>query len=277
MRLKTYQYKKRKEVNWIEVFQNPRSVSVRSFQTGTVIINRRGTLNPDHPRAKDVQDEKLEVPILAHWVHHEDKGDFLLDTGLDASYAIDPRGGLEGTDLDEFKQSDGENIAKHIEENGINLKMVFLSHLHADHAAGVRELPKEIPYIIPKGEYGEYHPEIHGDFLEGLKELYEIDFSNAPHMTPLGPCVDLLGDGSLWAVHTPGHTPWHISFIVNSIDGPILLAMDASFIHENLERGVAPSDYTRDVEKAQETLEKIIDFLKMYPQVRVGAGHDVLK
>lgn len=277
MRLKNYQYKKNRGNSWAEVFQNPRQVSVQSFQTGTVIINRRGTLNPFHPLAKDISDEELEVPILAHWIHHEDKGDFLLDTGLDASYAVDPRGRMEGTGVDEFKQIEGENIAQHLEQNGINLKMVFLSHLHADHAAGVRELPKNIPYVIPKGEYGEYHPEIHGDFLKGLKELYEIDFSKAPQITPLGSSVDLLGDGSLWAVHTPGHTPWHISFIVNSIDGPILLAMDASFIQENLEIGVASSDYTWDVEKAQETLERIIEFLKMYPKVRGGVGHEALK
>jgi glyoxylase-like metal-dependent hydrolase (beta-lactamase superfamily II) len=94
-------------------------------------------------------------------------------------------------------------------------------------------------------------------------------------MAPLGPSVDLLGDGSLWAIHTPGHTPWHVSFLLNGMDGPILLTIDAAFIHENLERGVAPSDYTEDVVKVQETLEKIIEFLKMYRQVRVGTGHEV--
>jgi len=53
-----------------------------------------------------------------------------------------------------------------------------------------------------------------------------------------------------------------------------LLAMDAAFIHENLELGVTSSDYTWSVEKAQETLEKIIEFLKVYPQVKVGLGHE---
>jgi len=274
MKLREFPYKKRKNIEWEEVFQNPRHISVHSFKTGSVIINRKGTINPDHPSTINIIDKEMEVPILAHWVHHDKKGDFLLDTGLDASYAMNPKGGLDGTDVDEFQQKKGENIAKHIKQNGIHLKMVFLSHLHADHAAGVRELPKNIPYVIVKGEYGEYHPEIHGDFLEGLEELYGIDFTQANYMPPLGPSVDLLGDGSLWAILTPGHTPWHVSFLVNSIDGPILLAMDAAFIHENLELGVTSSDYTWSVEKAQETLEKIIEFLKVYPQVKVGLGHE---
>jgi hypothetical protein len=37
---------------------------------------------------------------------------------------------------------------------------------------------------------------------------------------------------------------------------------------------VAPSDYTWDVEMAQETLEKIMEFLRDYPEVRVRVGHE---
>lgn len=277
MILRDYHYKKNKADNWMEVFQNPHPVQIRSFKTGTVTINRRGTLNPKHPQAKNLQEEELEVPILAHWVHHEEKGDFLIDTGLDASYSQDPKGRMEGTALDEFQQNKGENISQFVKKNHIDLKKVFLSHLHADHAAGVRELPKNIPYVIPKGEYAEYHPEIHGNFLEGLEELYEIDFLKSNRMPPLGLSADLLGDGSLWAIHTPGHTPWHVSFLANSMEGPILLAMDAVFVNENLKLGIAPSDYTWDVEKAQETLDKIIEFLRIYPQLKVSPGHEFLK
>ncbi|OPY22616.1 MAG: Hydroxyacylglutathione hydrolase [Methanobacterium sp. PtaU1.Bin097] len=277
MKLKKYIYRKNKVENWTEVFQNPCQVTVRSFQTGTVKINRKGTLNPDHPLAGDVQEEELEVPILVYWVRHKEKGDILLDAGLDASYITDPYGGLEGSSVDEFKLGEHKNIAYHIQDHGIELKTVFLSHLHADHAAGVRELPRDIPYIISKGEYDEYQPEVHGDFLEGLEELYEIDFSQATKIPPIGSSIDILGDGSLWTIWTPGHTPGHMSFLVNGMEGPVLLTMDAAFIHENLETGVAPGDYTWNVEMAQETLEKIIEFLREYPQVRVGPGHGTLK
>ncbi|MCE5214989.1 MAG: MBL fold metallo-hydrolase [Methanobacterium sp.] len=276
MRLKKYPYKKNIANNWELIFQNPCNITIESFQTGTVKLNRQGTINPDHPLGKDVQEEELEVPILSHWIHHESKGDFLLDTGLDASYIRDKLGGLEGSGIDEFQLKENENIAYHIQKKNIHLNMIFLSHLHSDHAAGVRELPKDIPYVIAKGEYAQYQPEI-PDFLEGLEELYEIDFSHAQHIHPLGPSADLLGDSSLWAIHTPGHTPNHISFLINTLDGPILQTMDAAFIYENLKLGVAPSDYTWDVDKAQKTLERIIDFLNKYPQVRVGTGHEAFK
>jgi len=277
MKIKTFPFEKSDHETWDEVFQNPQPITVESFKTGAVVINRRGTINPNHPLAPVMVDEELEVPILAHWVHHEQKGDFLLDVGLDSSYCNDPCGGLKGTAVDEYQQGEDENIAYHLAKHNIKPKMVFLSHLHSDHTAGLRELPKDITYVTGKGEYSKYQIEVHGDFLEGLDELYEIDYTHAQQMPYLGFSVDLLGDGSLWAIHTPGHTPGHSSFLINGLDGHIFLTMDAAFIHENLETGVAPSDYTWDVAMAQETLEKILIFLKVYPQVRVGSGHEVLE
>jgi len=275
MKIKPFSFEKSDHETWDEVFQNPRPVTVESFKTGVAVINRRGTINPGHPLAPVMADEELEVPILAHWVHHEKYGDFLLDVGLDSSYYLDPCGSLMGTAVDEYQQGEDENIAYHLAKHNINPKMVFLSHLHSDHAAGVRELTKKIHYVTGKGEYQEYQPKVHGDFLEGLNELYEIDYTHAQQMPYLGSSVDLLGDGSLWAIHTPGHTPGHSSFILNGLDGPLLLTMDAAFIKENLKQGVAPSDYTWDVAMAQQTLEKILTFLEKYPQVRVDVGHEI--
>ncbi|MDP3066537.1 MAG: MBL fold metallo-hydrolase [Methanobacteriaceae archaeon] len=275
MKFKEFPFKKSKVKSWEEVFHNPRPITLETFNVGTVVINRRGTLNPVHPHAETVLDEQMEVPLLAHLVHHEKKGDYLLDAGLDASYYLDSLGGLEGSEVDEFNQNKNENIAYHLDRNNIHLKGVFFSHLHADHAAGQRELPHDIPYAVSNGEYEDYHPEVHGDFLAGLANLEEIDFTKADNIPPLGPTVDLLGDGSLWAISTQGHTRGHISFLVNGLDGPVFLTMDAAFIQENLDRGVAPRDYTWDVEMAQETLEKIIKFLGQYPQCRVRVGHEL--
>jgi len=275
MILKEFNFKQTGIQSWNEIFAHPRPITLKIIKTGKVVINRRGTINPDHPDAGNVPSEDLEVPIISYLVHHEDKGYYLLDAGLDALYHLDPHGGLEGSDLDEFYLGVNENIAYYL--NAIKLNGIYFSHLHADHAAGQRELSKDVPHVVGKGEYDDYHPEIHGDFLEGMEILQVIDFSEADFVPPLGFIVDLLGDGSLWAISTPGHTRGHISFLLNGSEGPVFLTMDAAFIYENLEYGVAPSDYTWDVDLAQKTLENIIKFLEEYPQVKVGAGHEVLK
>lgn len=275
MKLKSYSYHQSKVNSWEDVFNNPFNIYLTTLKTGTVKINLKGTLNPDF--ALDIHDQEWEVPILFHWLRHQDRGDILLDTGIDASYITDPRGGLTGASVDEFELDIGENTGFQIEKNRIKPKLIFLSHLHSDHAAGIRDITENISVATGKGEYGEYLPEVHGDFLGGLEVLYEIDFSNAQEMPYLGLCVDLLGDNSLWAVWTPGHTPGHMSFLVNGVGGPVLLTMDAAFIQMNLDRRIAPVDYTWNVNRAQESLDKIVKFLVAYPQVRVGVGHELLE
>ena len=83
--------------------------------------------------------------------------------------------------------------------------MVFLSHLHADHAAGVRELPKHIPYVIQKVNILNIIQRFMAIFWRVWKNYMRLTFK-ANRMPPLGLSADLLGDGSLWAIHTPGHT-----------------------------------------------------------------------
>lgn len=279
MKIVPFSLKEGSKKGWKDVFNNPRPVKVESFKTGTVTLNMRGTINPKHQNAGNVEDEDMDVPIMAHMVHHDDLGDYLLDTGLDASYCNDPRGNVKGIlswiFTDEYQQEKDENIAYHLNKRGTKLKGVFLSHLHSDHMAGIRELPHDIQYVIGKGEKClESKPFHYGGYFRGLESLHEIDFSTVEPMPPLGPAVDLLGDGSLWAIYTPGHTRGHMSFLVNGLDGPVLYTIDACFIRENLERGVASSGYTWNVEMAQETLDNILEFLREYPEVKVVCGHE---
>ncbi len=275
MKIKQFKVKKSPLKSWSEIFQNPRPVTLESFKTGTVNINRRGTINTKHPEAGYIKDEVLSVPIMTHLVHHDEMGYYLLDAGLDALYADDPHGGIKGAFADEFFQEKKENIKFHLDYRRIKLEAVFFSHLHSDHIAGVRELPKNIPYIVGKGEMDQYHPKIYGDFLNGVETIYEVNFFKLNEMPPLGYCADLLGDGSIWTILTPGHTKGHISYLINGLEGPIFLTMDACFIQDNLKLKVAPRDYTWDIKMAQKTLDKIIEFLDEYPKVRVRPGHEL--
>jgi N-acyl homoserine lactone hydrolase len=277
MKIKQFRIKKSTKKSWVEVFQNPRPVTIESFVTGTVNINRRGTINTKHPKAGYIKDEILNVPIMVHLAHHDELGDYLLDAGLDKLYTDDPYGGIKGEFADKFFQGQNENILFQLDCKKIIPKAVFLSHLHSDHIAGIRELPKNIPYLVGKGEIEQYQPEICGNFLKDLETLYEIDFSKLEKMQPLGYCADLLGDGSIWAVSTPGHTKGHISYLINGLEGPTFLTMDACFIQDNLKLKIAPSDYTWNIEMAQKSLDMILEFLAAHPEVRAICGHECPK
>lgn len=271
--------------DWSEVFKNPEHILVKSFITGYVSINKRGALNPNHPNAGNVEDEPLNVPILVHWVHHPEFGDYLVDAGLDSSYYQSSNGDMKGVFAglykklgfgDTYFQEKNQGIAYHIKKNSIKLNGVFLSHLHSDHIAGVRELPKNIPYVVGKGEkYVEHKPLFYGDYLNGIEVIYEIDFLKVHNLPILGQCVDIFGDGSFWAIQTPGHTRGHMSFLINTINKPILLTADACFIKLGFEKGIASSSYTDDVEMAQASLNNLVEFKRVYPQLRVCPGHEL--
>ncbi len=285
MKKELFEIKNIKKISWDEIFENPRPIILKSFVTGYVIIPKIGAIDPDHPKAGTIEDELLEVPVLAHWIHHEKLGDYLIDTGLDSSYHYDPHGNMKGLFaklfikakmfVDEYKQLKNQNIGYHVKENKIKLNGVFFTHLHSDHMAGTRELPKDIPYVVGKGEkYHEYKPFFYGDYLKGVETLYEIDFKDAQNMSFLGRCVDIFGDGTLWAVSTPGHTKGHISFLINAKKGPILIAGDVCFIKSNFKKGIGPSSYTEDVRANQESLDKMLEFKRRYPQIKVICGHE---
>lgn len=286
MKRKNFKIKKSDFKSWDYVFKNQCPVSVKSFITGYVMINKRGAINPDHPDASDIDDELLKVPVLSHWIHHKKYGDYLVDAGLDSSYSYDPNGEVRGLfsglfkkfriNIDEYYQEKNQNIGFYLKKYSIKLNGVFLSHLHVDHIAGVRELPKNIPYIVGKGEkYTEHKPFFYGDYLKGIDILYEIDFSYGNNMPILGQCVDIFGDGSFWAIRTPGHTPGHMSFLINGQSSPILLANDACFINLGLEMGVGSSDYTDDILMAQTSLNNIVEFKRVYSNVEIKCGHEL--
>jgi N-acyl homoserine lactone hydrolase len=274
MKIKQVHVKKDQKESWTEIFKNPCPVTIETIVTGTVKINRRGTINIEHPDAGYVKDEILNVPIKNYIVHHKVLGDFLLDAGLDKSYADDPKGDIKGDPVDEFYQNQNQNIKFQLDLRKIKPKAVYISHLHPDHIAGIRELPKDIPYFIGKGELEQYQQEEYRYFLNDVETVYEIDFSKFNKIPPLDHCADLLGDGSLWAVSTPGHSTGHCSYLINGFDGPIFLTMDACFIMDNLKFKIAPSDYTWDIKMAQSSLDMILKFLVDYPEVKVICGHE---
>jgi len=272
MKIRNYPLKKSGYGSWKAIFKNPAPIEVTSYQTGSVLIDLDGALNPNHVKSPRISGT-VEVPILAHFISHKKLGNFLLDAGLDKSYYHDPYGGVDTPLKEEYIQDKNQNIGYQLGNKSSKINAVFLSHMHPDHIAGLRDLSEKIPVVMSKGEMEDYKPDLYGDFLHDVETVCEIDFSDSEPISPFSNCADLLGDGSIWAVSTPGHTMGHISFVVNGLNGPKLLTMDVAFIYENISYGVAPSDYTWDVEKAQKSLDTVNDFIGLIRGLEIIPGH----
>jgi glyoxylase-like metal-dependent hydrolase (beta-lactamase superfamily II) len=111
------------------------------------------------------------------------------------------------------------------------------------------------------------------DALRGVARVERIDFAGAAAIPPLGPSVDVFGDGSLWAISTPGHSKGHISYLIVTKAGPVLLTGDASHTRWGFEHGVPPGKTNEDAAGARRSLAQLALFANEYPEVKIVFGH----
>jgi glyoxylase-like metal-dependent hydrolase (beta-lactamase superfamily II) len=173
-------------------------------------------------------------------------------------------------------QDPNTDIATILDREKVRIEGVFLTHMHFDHAAGILDLPKNIPYFVSKDEpYQNFRFFYHGDHLAGVKEIYDIDLAAGIELPPFGKSVDVFGDGSIWAIPSSGHSKGHVMYLINGIDEQVLFTGDACNNHEQFEMGIGPGFYSSDLEGGQEVLEQIIAFKEQYPEVKLVYGHDL--
>ena len=93
-------------------------------------------------------------------------------------------------------------------------------------------------------------------------------------MPILGKCVDVFGDGSFWAVSTPGHTKGHTSYIVNGKETKALITGDACITKRGFELGVETGKFSSNIEEGRESFLKLLEFKKQYPLLSLLFGHE---
>jgi glyoxylase-like metal-dependent hydrolase (beta-lactamase superfamily II) len=151
---------------------------------------------------------------------------------------------------------------------------VFFTHLHPDHTGGVPALGRETQFIFGNAEAGFLARAAVANHFSGKSRFSGIDFSVAPSMAPLGPSVDLFGDGSFWAISVPGHTDDDIAYLINGTM-PVLVTGDASHFAWAFKAGVAPRGWNKvGTARGYVSLEQLRAFGKAYPKVRVIYGHE---
>ena len=278
------------EADWGLIRHSASQVTFKTLMTGVVKVPVSGMLNLDNPQTRSYLQEKagaggdlaesIDVEVYVHWIRHPEKGDVFIDSGLDARFRDTARGSLKGLIsrwiVEDSVQLAGQDILSQIKANNIDVKMVFLTHVHGDHSSGLPVLPLGIPVVLGKSESLHQYPLImYNDHFDNIDVLQTLDFDGPSvlNISPLGKMIDLFGDGSLWAISTPGHTTGHVSYLVNTTQGWVLLTGDASHTRWGFENNVIPG-WSEDEVLARESLEALKKFSLENNDVKVIFGHE---
>jgi N-acyl homoserine lactone hydrolase len=127
--------------------------------------------------------------------------------------------------------------------------------------------------VFGRGEDTVMQKAMMGDHLDG-RPLYALDFDEAHALPPFERVLDLLGDGSIWAISTPGHSPNHVSYLVNAQSGPVLITGDACAYHAQFEHRIRPTPGVDDQEAAIRSLAGLRELYDRFPTLQVMVGHE---
>jgi len=190
--------------------------------------------------------QQIEAPILAYLIETAN-GRILYDVGCDHTKIADPVARDRHYNPATFEfgapdMRDEQRIPQHLSRLGLtpaDVDVIFIGHLHFDHAGGLRELRRcgcgaeihvqrdEMEVALSGADPAVFPDDLIDDVGAPLQfRLHAGEYSVVP---------------GVQAVATPGHTIGHMSMWIEMPKGPpVLLAGDAADLQENIDDEVAP-------------------------------------
>lgn len=232
----------------------------------------------------------VELPINVFVIKHRD-GLVLFDTGMDPAVISDPNyvdsaiGRFFMRRVFRFTIGPDDTMAKNLER--LNLRVedvckVVISHLHFDHIGGIADVP-QAELLVSRDEWqqlSEPHPDRDYFFRQHIElpgaNWQCIDFapSEDPLLASFGGCYDVMGDGRLMLLPTPGHTAGSQSMLVRADDRPpLLLIGDLSYSVKLLMCDQLPGIYA-DKSELLASFANVRDLNARLPDLVILGSHD---
>ena len=217
--------------------------------------------------------QMIEAPILAYLIETKN-GRILYDVGCDYNKINNPglRAQYYNPEVFEFGapvMQDAQRLPNQLAKMGLSvtdIDVVFLGHLHFDHAGGLCDLcgaevhiqADELAAANPQQDMAYFDNEI---VAQPNWQVKQGEYK--------------LADG-VHAIASPGHTAGHMSLWIEMPEGPpIILAGDAADLTENIVDEVAPGNCWQDqTELAIASIRKL-KALASLEKAQLWPNHDM--
>lgn len=263
----------------------------------TVISTGKAHMHPEHLYGSNTPQiwwiltshRWVPLPVNVYLIEHRE-GLILFDTGLDRAVVTDtdyyPDGltGFMFRHIFRFDAGPKDTLDSQLKQAGFSadaVRTAVISHLHFDHVGGIAEIP-QADLVVSSEEWQSLkrpHPERHGIFHRTIEipgarwNTIVFEPTDDASLAPFTHAFDLMGDGSLILLPTPGHTTGSISMLVRRDDGPPLLFIgDLAYAMELLQQHQIPG--TGDVAQLQDTYAKVLGLKERMPELVILAAHD---
>lgn len=264
--------------------------SVRYIPTGSGAQHREHRYGSRKPRLWWVLTSRswVEIPIGAFLIQHRE-GAVLFDTGMDPricepEYIDSAIGRFLARRIFQFHIGEDDSLARQLKAINVSpnsVQKAIISHLHFDHVGGIADIP-QAELLVSKTEWQRLsEPNPQNDWI--LREHIELpgakwrqidfDATDDPVLEAFGECHDVMGDGSLVLLPTPGHTQGSMSLLLRSSNMvPMLFVGDLTYEADLLMRDQFPA--VGDKASLRDSFAKVRALKRQLPDLLVLASHD---
>jgi N-acyl homoserine lactone hydrolase len=277
----------RRTADMLAVIDHPGPIRFETVTSADWSVDRGGLINLDHPKAKaaKLKDELEPIELFFHALEHPSQGLFIVDTGADRALRDDKEhAGLSGMAANAFgvdRMKVKVPLAEYLAQRGKPLSGVLLTHMHADHIAGMLDVPAGTPVFVgrheatSRGFMNLFTQSLTDRLFAKQAPIRELEFKPDPDKRFDG-VIDLFGDGSVWALYVPGHTPGSVAYVVRTSSGPVLMTGDTCHTAWGWNNDVEPGSFTMDRSKNIESLARLRRLSREHPAMLVRLGHQWL-
>jgi glyoxylase-like metal-dependent hydrolase (beta-lactamase superfamily II) len=218
-------------------------ISLARLDCGSATIKNFDKFFSDKPGL--YESAPRDITDSCYLIRHGDQ-QMIWDTGFPASWKGQTH------DLGDLTVRIDKTLAEQLAQVGLkpaDIDIVGISHMHSDHTGQAAEMP-QAELLIGKADF---------DQTKGKDDPFGSWRTEGAKVRAVTGDTDVFGDGSVVALHLPGHTPDHLALLVKLASGPVLLTGDLYHSRDAREkRGVPPFNTSRE-----ETLQSMDTFEKL--------------